>query len=275
MTTTSATLYLLLGFFLAANLSASERLLLNAAPRVVIHHFAQRVDRGILKWDCPVFAAYNDNTIIWRKDWAAAIDAFSTVESDETSEITRKFETALDRYGGGIFRLTDSSDPEITTVWASGKMLTIMGDWRAPRVEAAPNAEYTELYRKANEHEKSLWLTLPFEIRDILKYAFAFSERSGKDWRPQKLNLLLQPPNRVRVNPTAWPLQWPHAFVVVADTPRVKYVELPGEMLDELLLLLPNDGEPKAVLLNGEARYAELRFVFPGQNLWGRADGVR
>lgn len=264
-------LSLCVGLAMVSCSDASQKSAMNPQPRVVIHHYPQRVDRGVLKWDCPVFAVYRDGSLIWRKNWAASIDAFAITDGPTAADIARKFETLMARYGGRTFTLTDSSDPEVTTVWVAGKMLTILGDWRKPRIFETSDPENAESYRKANEHERELWSTLPAEVRDLLTTVIAFQDTDGKAWRPERLTLLLQPPNRTRVEPVTWPSQWPQSFTAVPGSQAMKSIDLPGEMLDELLRLLPNDGEPKAVLLNGEARYAEIRFVFPGQPAWTAA----
>lgn len=261
-------LCLCMGLVMVSCSEASQKPAANAQPRVVIHHYPQRVDRGVLKWDCPVFAAYRDGSVIWRKNWATSVDAFAITEGPTTTEIAAKFETLMARYGGKTFTLTDSSDPEVTTVWSAGKMLTILGDWRKPRLLKTSDSENADSYRQGNEHERKLWSTLPAEVRALLTAVISFEDKDGKAWRPEKLSLLLQPPNRIRVEPVAWPMQWPQSFAVVPGSQAMKSIELPGGMLDELLQLLPTDGEPKAVLLNGEARYAEIRFVFPGQSAW-------
>lgn len=264
-------LCLSVGLVMASCSDASLESAANSQPRVVIHHYPKRADRGVIKWDCPVFAAYGDGSAIWRRNWAVSIDAFATTEGQASMEIARKVEALMARYGGKTFTLTDSSDPEVTTVWFAGKMLTIFGDWRKPRILETSDPENADSYREANEHERRLWSTLPAEVRDLLTTVITFEDKNGKAWRPERLTLLLQPPNRTRAEPVAWPAQWPQSFAAVPGSQAMKSIELPGEMLGELLQLLPNDGEPKAVLLNGEARYAEIRFVFPGQSAWTAA----
>ena len=263
-------LHLLVGLVVTSHLVASQEPVANAQPRVVIRHFPQSIDRGVLKWDCPVFAAYTDGVVIWRKGWAASVGAFSETQSQMAEETVRKLEAMAAHYGEKTFVLTASSDPEVTTVWSSGKTLTILGDWRKPSLLEAVDPKDAENHNWTNENEQKLWSTLPAEIRDALATAAIFDDKDGKAWRPEKISLLLQPPNRTRVEPAAWPAQWPQSFTGVPGSQAMKWIELPGSMLDELLELLPPDGQPKAVLLGNEARYAEIRFVFPRQDVWGQ-----
>lgn len=245
-----------------------------AQPRIVIHYYPRHHDRGVLKWDCPVFAAYSDGSVIWRKHWAASLEAFTITDGQFVAERVQAFEAALERFVGRTFKLTDSSDQEFTTVWIAGKTLTIIGNWRKPDLLGAVGLETPDSYRKANEHEQELWATLPARIRETLARIDEFDDVEGRSWHPDKVNVLLQPPSETRIIPVVWPSQLSQSFALLPGSREMESIELPWNMLGELLRLLPNDGEPKAVTLNGKTRYVEIRFVFPGQSTWlGRKKG--
>lgn len=238
-------------------------------PRVVIHHYPQKEDHGVIKWDCPVFVGYDDGTVIWRKGWAPSISAFTiTSAAQKVGEITRTFDLLMRRYADKTFTLTESSDPEITTVWVSGKKLTILGDWKLKRTINTPGPETLERTRHPDDRERTLWATLPVEIREMLTTVADFDDPKGEPWKPRKLEVQLQPPYPMRVEPIPWPAGWPQTFHVVPGTTDVLSIEFPGTMLEELLQVLPNDEEPKAVRISGKARYAEIRFILPNQTAW-------
>lgn len=249
---------------------ASSQPILGDQPDVVIYHHSQQKNRGVLKWDCPVFAAYENGVVIWRKEWADSLEAFTRSDRNLGIETVTKLNVLVSRYGGTFFKLTDASDSEVTTLWSAGKVVTIHGNWRTPRVIESRDASDAERIRLTNEHEKKLWETLPADVREELLKVAAFNDPDGKPWRPEKLRLLLQPPNRVGVDPVQWPSQWSQIFTPVPGSRYMKSIELPGDMLGELLKLLPADGRPKTILIGGALRYIEIHFVFPGEVAWSK-----
>jgi hypothetical protein len=235
-------------------------------PRVIVHEYSMGDAPGVLKWDCPVFAAYVDGTVIWRKGWRPSLVALASTDIQHAEKLVQKVESIVSSYAGKTFVLTESSEPEMTTVWAGGRSLTILGDWRKPRLLEAAMYDDGKRIALANEHERKLWATLPSEVRTILAMLRDFDAVDGRAWRPERLVLLLQPPSKVHTKSIQWPAQWPQSFTLVPGSQTMKWIELPGSMLDELLESIPDDGQPKAILLGGEDRYAELRLVFPGDD---------
>src|SRR5689334_13679674 len=106
-----------LGFVISCRSQTSAEFPRSEGPRLVIHHYPRSSDHGAVIWDCPVYAAYGDGTIIWRRGWRNSIDAFAIAKSDESLKDVRAIETTLEEFLGKTFTLTSSSDPEITTIW--------------------------------------------------------------------------------------------------------------------------------------------------------------
>lgn len=234
-------------------------------PRVVIYHYPARGCQGFVKWDCPVFAAYGDGTVIWRRGWLASLEALAITQNQSTEMIIQKAETSVATYSGRTFVLTGSSDPDETTLWANGQTLTILGDWQKARVlEVVEGGNDAESITRTNAQEHKLWASLPAEVRMILASLKEFDAPGRSTWHPKQLMLLLQPPIITHRDKIVWPAEWPQTFAPAPNNTAMKQIELPGRMLDEVLAKIPNDGESKAILLGDEIRYAELRLVFPG-----------
>lgn len=232
---------------------------------VFLYYHPQKVDRGVVKWDCPAFAAYPDGMVIWRKNWAPSVQALTAVRRQAAPEPAYKLQLLINRYGNKTFKLTASSDPEVTTIIESGKVLTILGDWRKPRLLTSNDSDDTAMINEVNSREKALWSTLPDELREALTQVADFADAGAEPWRPEKLSITLQGPSRPRGEIIPWPVEWPQSFLALKGSKTMKHQELPGNMLDEVLRLLPPDGQPRAIRIWGEARYVELRFVFPGE----------
>lgn len=236
------------------------------SARVVIYQYRDRENGGTYVWNCPVFAAYADKTVLWRKAWAPSVDAFAKTNSQMAEETVRKVETMVAQYAGRTFILTGSSDPDCyTTLWSSGMVMGIVGDWRKPhrfhRYNNDPKSAADE--ELINEYEKKRWSALPSDIRDMLVTIEAFDDVDGKSWRPEKLELWLQTPNHPRGDALVWPAQWPQTFTKGPKNSGGESIELPGSMLEEVLHLFPADGESAIVVLRGESRYLRARFIFP------------
>lgn len=260
------------GFMLACLGTGCSKVASSGQPQVVINHYPQRIDRSVLQWDCPVFVAYRDGTIIWRKSWAPSVAALTATKSEKAALAAQKLTGLVRRLGGQTFVLTGSSDPEVTTIWAAGKSLTISGSWQNPRIYAAGDLGPGQDVERANAQEKELWQKLPSEIRDVLAEIAGFDDVAGKPWRPEKLRVTLQPPVKARGQIVPWPAQWAQSFAPVPGSQAMKSLELPGSMLDEVLRLFPSDGQARAVELAGETRYVSVRFVFPGEAAWKQTE---
>lgn len=244
-------------------------------PRVTVHYHSTGDSRGFLEWDSPVFASYADGTVIWRKGWRPSLAALAVTDIQHAEEMEEKVESMMARYSGKTFTLTGSSDPEMTTVRLKGKTLTILGDWRKPRVVHAETADEPNRVAETNEREQKLWSTLPSEVREALSELEGFDVADSRPWRPERLVLLLQPPIKTRNPSIAWPAGWPQSFVPVPGSRTMKWIELPGMMLEEVLKTFPDDGQPPIISVGGETRYAELRLVFPGEGADPKGSGCR
>ncbi len=244
-------------FLLSVMLSAGQ-----PKPVLIIKNDSDQSYRGVLDWDCPVFSAYSDGVVIWRKGWACSVSAFSISHNNKAELIVNQFTELAGAYGGKVFALTSSSDPEETAIWCGGKSIVIKGDWRKPHVLKSDNPEIAAEYVQLNENERKLWSALPAKIRDALTEVAAFDDVDAKRWQPEKVVVTLEPGGLG--DPVAWPSSWPQNFVFVPGSQIMKRVELPGSMLDQLLDLLTINGrQPRTVLLAGERRYGRISFLFP------------
>jgi hypothetical protein len=251
-------------------LSATALAAVEATPKIVIHNFSGQKDYGVIKWDCPCLVIYGDSSAIWRKNWAKSIDAFRTVSAIEVEAIARRILGVVERYNGRTFVLSASNHPPLTTIWASGLRLHIEGNWRAPSIWTAddPDPEYRESIKARNAREQRLWALLPDDIRQMLSAALSFEHDAERPWSPEQAVVDLQLPRQADEGSIPWPAHWPREFATDPYSARSLTIALPGSMLHELLSVVPDDGRPKAVLLNGSSRYASIRFVLPGQREW-------
>lgn len=234
-------------------------------PRMVINHYPQRTNRGVLEWDCPVFASYKNGTVIWRRHWAQSIDALVTVKSATADSLVKRLGALVAAYDGKTFRLTASSDPEGTTIWYLGKRVEIVGPWEKPHTIELSDAGQAAA---VNESERKLWATFPQDMRDALAAVAAFDEAGSSAWRPEELDVTLMAAGKALGDAVAWPDQWPRAFEDVPGNPGLTRAKLPGAMLDELLGVLSKDGKPRPVLFGAERKYARIAIVFPGEAAW-------
>jgi hypothetical protein len=234
-------------------------------PVLVVSHYAESNSRGFLKWDCPVFAAYADGSIIWRKEWRCSLAALARTTDPHAQELVKRALATVGHYSGRRFVLTNSSDPDITTLSSGDATVTILGDWMKPRVIDNEIEGDTPDLEKVNQREKALWDALPNEVRLVLSELRSFDALSYTLWRPVRLNVLLQPPIKTDLKAIAWPSSWPQSFGPVRGSSHMKTIDLPGGMLDEILALVPDDQAPKIIRVGEEARYGELRLIFPGE----------
>lgn len=246
---------------LAATLVGTE-----PRPILVINHYPNRIDRGVLDWDCPVFAAYSDGTTIWRRDWNRSLDAFATSCGKSSDHLVKRFRELTALYGGKIFTLTSSSDPDGTTIWCEGKVISIEGDWKKPRVLTTGNPEYAAAFALATQEEERLWAKLPPKLREALLELSSFNDPTAKSWRPTKLAVTLVPGGLGE--PVEWPADWPRNFIPVPEQPGIVQAAFPGDMLEPLLNLLAKDSQPRAVLVSGKRMYGRIGFLFPQQSMW-------
>lgn len=229
-----------------------------------IYHSSREERYGFIIWDCPVFAAYADGTIIWRKAWSPSLAALSVTDVAHGKAVIERIETMMSHYGGKTFFVTKSSDQPTTTIQWHGKPLTIVGDWEKPLVYHATEATVEEAKSAArmNRAEQELWSALPAEIRQVLFEVQGFDVADAKHWQPERLLFQLEPPINTDKLAIEWPSRWTQTFARVGRSTR--FLVLPGAMLEELLNTFPDDGEPKLVRLGGETSYAELRVIVPG-----------
>lgn len=257
----SARVWLLLSICAATMLRGTE-----SKPVLIIDYYPNRLDRGVIDWDCPAFAAYSDGRIIWRRGWARVVDALAMAQDEKGNQDVQKLGALVTAYDGKAFILTASSDPEGTTIWYLGKTLRIVGDWRKPLTLETELPENKARVASVNEAEKKLWSSLPVEIRTALADIEAFDSAKAQSWRPANLVVTLAPGGRGE--PMKWPENWPHSFVSEPGRPEFIQAELPGSMLDELLSKLAQDGWPRAVMFDGKQMYAKIRLIFPGERAW-------
>lgn len=235
-------------------------------PVLVVNSYPNLTDRGVFEWDCPVFAAYSDGGTIWRRGWARSLEAFAMTCGESTDQVVKKFRELAALYSGKVFTLTAGSDPEITTIWCEGKVISIKGDWRKPHVLTTGNAAYAAAYASANQEEQRLWSKLPSELREALSELSSFNDTTAKSWRPTKLMVTLIPGGLGE--PVEWPADWPRNFVPVPEQPGIIQAEFLGEMLEPLLNLFARDGHPQAVRFAGKRMYGRIGILFPQQSAW-------
>lgn len=234
-------------------------------PQLVINNYPQITNRGVLEWDCPVFAAYKNGVVIWRRDWAQSVDALTTVKTNRAEPLVKWFGKLVAAYGGKTFTLTAGSDPETTVIWCQGKKIEILGSWRKPRtVELNDHAQAAAI----NETERKLWAVLPRDIHDALTAITDFDVEGSDPWRPSELNVTLLPAGKALGEAASWPTQWPHRFENDPNNPGLIHAKLPGSMLAELLGVLSDGRQPKAIVVNGERKYAKISIAFPGEAIW-------
>lgn len=235
-------------------------------PWITIRQQPAEPYRGFLVWEnSPVFAVYANDTVVWKNTWETAFASLSETNIRSAEKIIRKIESIVATYDGKTFLLTSSSEREKTTIWAKGRTLTILGDWRKPRVfEAIIGQDLSEVARM-NIREKKLWSSLPEEVRNVLDEIRSFNTENRRIWRPKRLLLQLQSPITVRSKAIEWPAEWPQSFSTASN--NMKWIELPGTMLAALTERIPDDGESKIIMFEGEARYGVLWPLFPGDQV--------
>lgn len=257
---------LALKIVLAGSLVCASLKGIEPTPILVINHYPNQIDRGVVEWDCPVFAAYSDGTTIFRKGWARSVDALVTTHNENVAPLVRKFKGLGAQYGGRVFTLTSSSDPEITTIWCEGKVIRIEGDWRRPHVVTTGNTEDEAAYASTNREEQQKWSQLPVELREALLRLSSFEDATAEPWRPAKLVVTLAPGGLGE--PVEWPADWPRNFVSVPAQPGIIQAEFPGDMLESLRNLLVKDNHLRAVRFAGKRMYGRIGILFPQESVW-------
>lgn len=243
---------------------AGCKVLAKPRPEIIVDSSMGVHDKTFVWWDCPVFVSYSDGKVIWRKRWEQSLNAFSTTDAPHASIITEKIRAIVTQFEGKTFIVTGSTNPERTVIWSDGKKITVWGNWDNPRSYEPVPAD--GLHERLNENERMLLASLPSEIRSVLRELRAFSPTVAKPWRPERLSLVLQQPLRSYSGGIEWPADWPHSFSPAAIFESGLQIELPGSILQDLSRLAPFDGPAKVFRLRGEARYANLRFLFPDED---------
>ena len=236
-------------------------------PSVMVHNFSSGQKQGAIHWNStPAFVGYRNGDVIWRKGMENSVDAFFKSHHESAKEMVKKIEALVANHNGKTFTLTASSDHTGVDIWANGKVIQIFGNWREPiRLEAFSQDEKMTI-DQVNEDEKKKWLSLPNEIRMLLTSIVDFNPPDKVKWCPEKIILSLQEPLiGTPQSKVIWPKEWPRTFVPDSRGRFWRKVILQGTMLGKILEKIPDDGQPRAIVLDDEIRYPNLRLIFPGE----------
>ena len=238
-----------------------------AEPKPLLVVLEQNPWLMVIGSDSPVFALYDDGTIIYLRDKPTQEEPFF---SRRVADPKKKVEALLAFVPAkmkSLYKLSSATDQVTTVIWTPAKTIEIYGNWRKaldfggdsdPRLKAIA------------ERETTMWASLPSEIREALARIDLERSGSGVPWLPGKVEVMFWPYEYAPDESNIWPKDWPG--LNAKDTRKRGEdsfsVFLPSEKLPELMKFLASRKPRGAVLIDGKKMAASFRFPFPGEALW-------
>ena len=224
--------------------------------------------------DSPIFALYDDGTIICRlksahDEYPPAEKLFTTrkVENPEKKAAQLLASSLAD--AKAYYALSGATDQNLTVIWTPSKTVQIYGDWKTPRQFDSSWKENPRL-QGIVESETDLWKSFPDEIRQALLRIENENTIAGAPWLPEKIEVMFWPYEYAPEESIIWPKEWPS--LSSKDTRRrgedSYSVFVPSQKFPELRTFLESRNPRGAVLIDGKKMADAYRFPFPEEKLW-------
>lgn len=238
-----------------------------AEPKPLLVVIAQNPWLMVIGSDSPMFALYDDGTVVYRPEEPMLKAPF---QSRKILDAGRKVDELLSWDIGKLkdfYELTGWSDQITTVVWTPTKKIAIYGDWRKPH-ENGPMSDSS--MKEMDDRDRKLFESLPVEIREALFRIDRERSVAGTPWLPAKVEVMFWPYEYAPDASIIWPKNWPGLSAKETQKRGEDSfsVFLPSRKLPELQKLLETQKERGAVLIDGKKMAVDTRFPFPGEEAW-------
>jgi hypothetical protein len=202
--------------------------------------------RAVIGSDSPMFALYEDGTVIQRVG-----TGFTTTRltAREMKQVVGPLD--LSRYYGRFVADDASDQPEQTFL-----------DYRSAK------PVFVSVY--GSLHDREVRSRLPKDVVSAYDTLIAFRHPRSRPWLPEHVEVMIWPDDHARDPSVRWPQEWPDL-----DDPRtVRRGEdsfslyLSSARLPEVRALLGRVSAKGALELDGRTWSASIRFPFPLEDLW-------
>jgi hypothetical protein len=223
---------------------------------------------SVIGSDSPTLALYDDGTIAYLREKPTAEEPFQTRRVKEPKVKAQEllgFDPAKMK---SLYELSSATDQPTTVIWTPAKKIEIYGSWRKPR---GTDVNSDPQWKAMVELERTMWESLPIEIRSMLARIDQERAIEGKSWFPSAVEVMLWPYEYAPDASIDWPKTWP--ALTAKDTRKRGdsfSVFLPSEHWEELRGFLATRKERGAVLIDGKKMAAATRFPFPREEAWMR-----
>ncbi|HLP25486.1 MAG TPA: hypothetical protein VK477_07405, partial [Acidobacteriota bacterium] len=157
----------------------------------------------------PLFALYDDGTVIVRKNWRPGWDAGPSAASYVTLSVPSAEALAQELFPYNTatlkssYELSSATDQDQTSVWIRGHATRIYGEWDMPK-------RWADLPPENLRRELEMQQRLPAGLRRLLKKIEALSSSPDSvPWTPESCDIHFCDYNFAPEATTPWPDRWP------------------------------------------------------------------
>ena len=226
-----------------------------AGPKPVLVVVEQNPWLSVIGSDSPIFALYEDGTIIYRRTKASVDKPFSVRQVPSAHDEMKQLLSLEGVPNDAFYELTTRTDQVSTGIWTPEKRATIYGDWRRPR-------------------DRTVWKSIPDSLRRGLARIERERGRDGAAWLPKDIEVMMWPYEYAPEESIVWPAEWPalSAPTTVRRGSDQYSVYLPSQRLSDLRQFLSTRREKGAVAIEGKKMAVSYRFPFPEEQSWMRKE---
>ena len=217
--------------------------------------------------DSPVFALYNDGTVICQRAKPTSEEPYVTFAVSNSSDTMKAIIPFDIRKMADHYELSSATDQTTTLIWTNKKKVEIYGDWRKP---LGLSTASDSALKAITERERGMWEKLPKELRQALQTIDEMRNHDGRKWFPKKIEVMFWPYDYAPDQSINWPNDWPGLSDPTTKTrSRESYsVYLPCKLYGDLRSFLATRKEKGAVLIDGKKMTTDFRFPFPNEHEW-------